>query len=71
MSEKKTLDQLYSEKERAETQLAQAQRKACYMKISIKSIGYTSERGRFCHSSISGRSLSVISDTIPSLTSKP
>lgn len=38
---------------------------------SIKTIGYTDDNGRFCHSSILGRSLSVISDTIPSLTSNP
>ena len=38
---------------------------------SMKTIGYTADKGRFCHSSILGRSLSVISDTIPSLTSKP
>lgn len=38
---------------------------------SMKTIGYTGDNGRFCHSSILGRSLSVISDTIPSLTSKP
>ncbi len=36
---------------------------------SIKTIGYTGDKGRFCHSSIFGRSLSVIPDTIPSLTS--
>ena len=40
-------------------------------RISIKTIGYTDDNGRFCHSSILGRSLSVISDTIPSLTSNP
>ena len=38
---------------------------------SMNTIGYTSLSGRFCQSSICGRSLSVISDTIPSLTSNP
>ena len=38
---------------------------------SIKRIGYTSARGLFCHSSISGKRRSVISETMPSLTSKP
>ena len=38
---------------------------------SMNTIGYTSSNGRFCQSSICGRRRSVISDTIPSLTSKP
>ena len=38
---------------------------------SMKTIGYTADKGWFCYSSILGSSLSVISDTIPSLTSKP
>lgn len=38
---------------------------------SIKRIEYTSARGLFCHSSISGKRRSVISETMPSLTSKP
>lgn len=39
--------------------------------IGVFDIGYTGDKGRFCHSSIFGRSLSVIPDTIPSLTSNP